>query len=163
MFISVKEAADLTGKSPTTIYRLCNKRINTLYVRKEDNKFLIDKEFLMATYPLVEDYTAVNEPEEETSDLTTANTSNNYEEHITTAEKYEPQVIIERVNENISGSTPSDLSGNETVEKGTTLEFENEVPQKYFSSLFSWETIIGFFVSLLFIAAFIYIISVFTK
>jgi DNA-binding IclR family transcriptional regulator len=55
MFISVKEAAELTGKSATTIYRLCNKRINTEYVRKEDNKFLIDKEFLMATYPVEEE------------------------------------------------------------------------------------------------------------
>jgi len=51
MFISVKEAMELTGMSSTTIYRLCNKRINTLYIRKEDNKFLIDKEFILATYP----------------------------------------------------------------------------------------------------------------
>ncbi len=51
MFISVKEAMELTGMSSTTIYRLCNKRINTLYVRKEDNKFLIDKEFILATFP----------------------------------------------------------------------------------------------------------------
>ena len=51
MFISVKEAMELTGMSSTSIYRLCNKRINTLYVRKEDNKFLIDKEFILAAYP----------------------------------------------------------------------------------------------------------------
>ena len=51
MLLSVKEAAELTGKSATTIYRLCNKRINTEYVKKEDNKFLISKDFLLAKYP----------------------------------------------------------------------------------------------------------------
>jgi hypothetical protein len=51
MFISVKEAMELTGMSSTSIYRLCNKRINTLYIRKEDNKFLIDKDFILAAYP----------------------------------------------------------------------------------------------------------------
>jgi len=51
MFLTVKEASDLTGKSATTIYRLCNKRRNSLYIKKEDNKFFIDKEFLLATYP----------------------------------------------------------------------------------------------------------------
>ena len=54
MFLTVKEASDLTGKSATTIYRLCNKRRNSVYIRKEDNKFLIDKEFLLASYPLLE-------------------------------------------------------------------------------------------------------------
>jgi hypothetical protein len=54
MFLTVKEASDLTGKSATTIYRLCNKRRNSMYIRKEDNKFLIDKEFLLASYPPIE-------------------------------------------------------------------------------------------------------------
>jgi hypothetical protein len=54
MYLTVKEASDLTGKSATTIYRLCNKRRNSLYIKKEDNKFFIDKEFLLATYPLEE-------------------------------------------------------------------------------------------------------------
>jgi hypothetical protein len=51
MYLTVKEASDLTGKSATTIYRLCNKRKNSLYIKKEDNKFFVDKEFLLATYP----------------------------------------------------------------------------------------------------------------
>lgn len=51
MFLTVKEASDLTGKSATTIYRLCNKRRNSTFIKKEDNKFFIDKEFLLATYP----------------------------------------------------------------------------------------------------------------
>jgi hypothetical protein len=51
MFLTVKEASDLTGKSATTIYRLCNKRRNSSFIKKEDNKFFIDKEFLLATYP----------------------------------------------------------------------------------------------------------------
>ena len=51
MFLTVKEAAELSGKSPTTIYRLCNKRRNSTFIRKEDNKFLIDRDFLLATYP----------------------------------------------------------------------------------------------------------------
>lgn len=59
MYITVKEASELTGKSPTTIYRLCNKRRNSLHVKKEDNKFLINKDFLLATYP--PDENSVNE------------------------------------------------------------------------------------------------------
>lgn len=161
MFISVKEAADLTGKSSTTIYRLCNKRINTLYVRKEDNKFLIDKEFLLATYPPVEDYTAIKETEEKTS--ATANQNSNTDEQVKTIELNKPPVVIERVSENINGSTPSDLTNSETIEKGTTLEFENEMPKKFMSNLFSWETIIGLSASLILIAVFIYLITVFTK
>jgi len=58
MYLTVKEASDLTGKSATTIYRLCNKRRNSLYIKKEDNKFFINKDFLLATYPSVEKRTS---------------------------------------------------------------------------------------------------------
>jgi hypothetical protein len=58
MFLTVKEASDLTGKSATTIYRLCNKRRNSLYIKKEDNKFFINKDFLLATYPSEEKRTS---------------------------------------------------------------------------------------------------------
>lgn len=51
MFVSVKEAVDITGMSQTTIYRLCKKRSHTKFVKKEDNKYFIDREYLLATYP----------------------------------------------------------------------------------------------------------------
>ncbi|MEN8121018.1 MAG: hypothetical protein ABFS35_11750 [Bacteroidota bacterium] len=76
MFVSVIEAVELTGMSQTTIYRLCKKRSHTEYVKKEDNKYYIDKEYLLNTYPeRVEDdleiqdhqfgRTALNTPEDE--------------------------------------------------------------------------------------------------
>ena len=51
MFLSVKEAVELTGMSQTTIYRLCKKRSHTKFVQKRDNKFFIEKEYLLAAYP----------------------------------------------------------------------------------------------------------------
>jgi len=55
MFVSVKEAVDLTGMSQTTIYRLCKKRSHTKFVKKRDNKYFIEKEYLLATYPELEE------------------------------------------------------------------------------------------------------------
>ncbi|OQX99779.1 MAG: hypothetical protein B6I20_09645 [Bacteroidetes bacterium 4572_117] len=52
MFVTVKEAVELTGKSQTTISRLCSKRKGTRFIKKEGIKYYIDKEYLLATYPL---------------------------------------------------------------------------------------------------------------
>jgi hypothetical protein len=51
MYLTVKEAIDASNKSQTTIHRLCQKYENTKFVKKEGNKYLIDKEFLMEKYP----------------------------------------------------------------------------------------------------------------
>ncbi len=51
MFLTVQEAIDLSGKSQTTIHRLCQKHEGSKFIRKERNKYLIDKEFLTEKYP----------------------------------------------------------------------------------------------------------------
>ncbi len=55
MFLTVKEAIDMSGMSQTTIHRLCQKYEGTKYVQKENNKYLVDKEFLMDKYPIEND------------------------------------------------------------------------------------------------------------
>lgn len=52
MYLTVKEAIDASNKSQTTIHRLCQKYENTKYVKKEGNKYLIDKDFLFEKYPI---------------------------------------------------------------------------------------------------------------
>ena len=51
MFLTVKEAVDISGKSQTTIHRLCQKYEKTKNIRKENNKYLVDKDFLQDKYP----------------------------------------------------------------------------------------------------------------
>lgn len=51
MFLTVQEAIDISGKSQTTIHRLCQKHDGTKFIRKERNKYLIDKDFLLEKYP----------------------------------------------------------------------------------------------------------------
>ncbi len=51
MFLTVQEAIDLSGKSQTTIHRLCQKHEGSKFIRKERNKYLIDKDFLLEKYP----------------------------------------------------------------------------------------------------------------
>ena len=51
MFLNVKEAIDYSGKSQTTIHRLCQKYESTKFIEKENNRYLIDKNFLEEKYP----------------------------------------------------------------------------------------------------------------
>jgi len=51
MYLTVKEAIDISGKSQTTIHRLCQKNEDSKYIKKEGNKYLIDKSFLLEKYP----------------------------------------------------------------------------------------------------------------
>ncbi len=51
MFLTVKEAILASGKSQTTIHRLCQKNEATKFIKKENNKFLIDHVFLTKQYP----------------------------------------------------------------------------------------------------------------
>lgn len=55
MYLTVKEAIDLSGKSQTTIHRLCQKYDDSKHIKKEGNKYLIDKDFLMQQYPQEEE------------------------------------------------------------------------------------------------------------
>lgn len=55
MYLTVKEAIDLSGKSQTTIHRLCQKFDDSKFIKKEGNKYLIDKDFLMQKYPTEND------------------------------------------------------------------------------------------------------------
>jgi hypothetical protein len=55
MYLTVKEAIDLSGKSQTTIHRLCQKFDDSKFIKKEGNKYLIDKDFLMQKYPTEDD------------------------------------------------------------------------------------------------------------
>lgn len=64
MYLTVKEAIDFSGKSQTTIHRLCQKFEDTKYVKKENNKYLVDKDFLMEKYPVENDLTITTANEE---------------------------------------------------------------------------------------------------
>ncbi len=157
MFISVKEAADLTGKSATTIYRLCNKRINTEFVRKEDNKFLIDKEYLMATYPIEEEEETMIDIEEQPemrfeNVVETENVEVSAEEKPVFLEKSEP-----------FSNNSNELKTESELKTGSTVEFEEKTEKSYFSQLSSNEVIIGLLVSLGLVAIFIYLLFILSK
>lgn len=49
-YISVADAVAKTGRGSTTIHRLCRKHENTRFVKREENRFLIDEEFLRKHY-----------------------------------------------------------------------------------------------------------------
>lgn len=157
MFISVKEAAELTGKSTTTIYRLCNKRINTEYVKKEDNKFLIDIDFLKATYPEEEDSNndEIIEVDEEVYETRSTNV---LEEDETLSDD---EMNAENTETSETDSKKSTIENNEeesVVESDSVLEFDTETNNEKTSSI-PWEKIIGVSASLLLIALFIFILS----
>jgi hypothetical protein len=144
MFISVKEAVELTGMSQTTIYRLCKKRSHTKFVQKRDNKFFIEKEYLLAAYPAqnevnVEDTnteytrTALNTPDDELIEFTDDESTEFSEKVISDiADK-----ITERFNQ----------AGNELIE-------EQNVPDQT-KKIIPWEMVIGVSVGLLLITGFI--------
>ncbi len=155
MFISVKEAAELTGKSATTIYRLCNKRINTEYIRKEDNKFFIDKEYLLATYP-PEEEERISEFDDEQAEMRFENVLEENQPESNDDYKEQPVVLeIENAKEE-----PTEM---QIAEYGNTIEFEEEKTQNHFEQLFSKETIIGLTISILTLAFFVYLVYNFSK
>ena len=148
MFISVKEAVELTGMSQTTIYRLCKKRSHTKFVQKRDNKFFIEKEYLLAAYPAqneanIEDTnpeytrTALNTPDDELIEFTD-DESTEFSERVIgdIADK-----ITERFNQ----------AGNEVI------DFQSEEASQTKNTI-PWETVIGVSVGLLLITGFILIL-----
>jgi hypothetical protein len=175
MFISVKEAMELSGMSSTSIYRLCNKRINTLYVRKVDNKFIIDKDFLLATYPPdIINNTETAEPDYEPTPMNKEIQT----ESKKIQEKTEANQILEPEDDGVeidfvSNSPNIHETGDiielivepEIVEKtNSNQEHDAIIAEMIVSnesksvSNFGWKSIIGIFVSLLFVSAFIYLI-----
>ncbi len=70
MYLTVREAIDVSDKSQTTIHRLCQKYEETKYIKKENNKYLIDKDFLLDKYPK-------GTKEADTSDLINPSTGEN--------------------------------------------------------------------------------------
>jgi len=136
MFISVKEAIELTGKSQTTIYRLCKKRIRTDYIKVEGSQYLIDKDFLLETYP--------PPPEEEEKLLTIE------DDNIDTKEP-ETEDKAKQLAKQIAKS----------AEEFENAEIENN--GSVFEKLSYWETIIGLSVSTLLIVGFILMLYFNTK
>jgi len=52
MFLTVQEAIDLCGRSQTTVHRLCQKYDGSKFIKKENNKYFVDSEFLLEKYPV---------------------------------------------------------------------------------------------------------------
>lgn len=156
MFISVKEAAELTGKSTTTIYRLCNKRINTEFVKKEDNKFFIDVDFLKATYPDEESNNdEIIEVEEAAYETRSTNVLDENETLADNTTNEEKSVVLETESKK---TTTLENEEESVVETGAVLEFDTETTSEKTSSI-QWEKIIGVSASLILIALFIFILS----
>jgi len=181
MFISVKEAMELTGMSSTSIYRLCNKRINTLYIRKEDNKFLIDKDFILATYPPdivkateesdVETNPIIREPEFEVVQTNNSQSDIQFimDDDISDVDEIslssdsssnDDEILLislsqkSQIETNVIGNKNVDIEqiAVATVEEKTQNEIS--VPIKYFN----WETVIGIAVSLVIAGTLIFLI-----
>jgi hypothetical protein len=154
MFLSVKEAAELTGKSATTIYRLCNKRINTEYVRKEDNKFLISREFLLAKYPTEE----AEEPEEiinSTEEGPEMRFENVIDANSKTSADEKP-VSLEKTE--TTENNESNKNAEDELESGSVIEFEEKAEKPYYQQFLTKEVLIGLAASLGAISIFIYLL-----
>ena len=154
MFVSVKEAVELTGKSQTTIYRLCKKRSHTRYVKKKDNKYFIDKEYLLATYPAINE----NDMENNKIEKTTHSQQNDLIEFtINDTNKETDEELGEKMIDDISGKITERFKKAENE----VLELQNQEQTK--SVTLSWETIIGVSAGLLIIAGFIFMLYYTTK
>ncbi len=145
MFVSVKEAVELTGKSQTTIYRLCKKRSHTRYVKKKDNKYFIDKAYLLATYPAINENIMENTENKEPI-INPENTQDDLIE-FTVENKATDEEIGEKIIDDISVKITERF--NQTEEQLFDVENSNN------TSTLSWETIIGVSIGLLLITGFI--------
>ncbi len=145
MFVSVKEAVELTGKSQTTIYRLCKKRSHTRYVKKKDNKYFIDKAYLLATYPAINENIMENTENKE-SLINPENPKDDLIE-FTVENKATDEEIGEKIIDDISVKITERF--NQAEEQLFEVENSNN------TSTLSWETIIGVSVGLLLITGFV--------
>jgi len=150
MFISVKEAVELTGKSQTTIYRLCKKRIRTEYIKVKDSQYLIEKDFLLETYPLEEEKDNLIDIEE-VSDVKNSNTDNNIDTKTNDNEQTNVNLLADEISERV------EKNYEQNIEKISLKD------NFYFEKLSYWETIIGLSVSTLLIVGFISMLYFSTK
>ena len=152
MFVSVKEAVDLTGMSQTTIYRLCKKRSHTKYVRKKDNKYFIEKDYLLATYP-----------------ETIENDSDNLEDEIERTALSTPSDDIIEFNDTPSAELSDKIIDDISVKitqrfnEANNLVIENTKGISSQNSKINWETVIGVSIGLLLIIGFILVLYWGTK
>lgn len=152
MFVSVKEAVDLTGMSQTTIYRLCKKRSHTKYVRKKDNKYFIEKDYLLATYPETIESDLDNlEDEIERTALSTPS-DDIIEFHETPSSELSDKII-----DDIS------VKITQRFNEANDLATENTKDISLDSSKINWETVIGVSVGLILIIGFILVLYWGTK
>jgi hypothetical protein len=138
MYLTVKEASDLTGKSATTIYRLCNKRRNSLYIKKEDNKFFINKDFLLATYPSEEKRTSdiIENGSKETGEPVFLEIEPKIKEEITSTDipensgtlKIETIPVTEITHETVENKDDIKINNEIIVPKVDKIALETQVP-----------------------------------
>ncbi len=156
-FLSVKDAILLVNKSHTTLYRLCQKFNDTPYIKKEDGKFLINKDFLLAKYPIIE---SKDEPFElsDTEGITVDDSETNYEEVLQQEleTKDETDTNYEKVlQQEMTEAQTNEKATNETSEE--TVEEEIEEPEILPSADESiLETVIGVGLGTVLIVAFIW-------
>ena len=152
-FLSVKDAILLVNKSHTTLYRLCQKFNDTPYIKKEDGKFLINKDFLLAKYPVVE---LKDEPFElsDTEGITVDDSETNYEEVL--QQEMEVKDETDTNYEKVLQQEMTETQTNEETAK-ETIEEEIEEPETLPSVNESiWETVIGVGLGSVLIVAFIW-------
>jgi len=157
MFISVKEAVEQTGKSQTTIYRLCKKRIRTEYVKVEGSQYLIDKDYLLETYPPEKDEDDLINIEDEIID------DNEYAGANNTTKK-DGVLVVDENNEQVK--IIADSITERIVKNATDNSEDLPLADKNnfnFEKLSYWETIIGLSVSVLLIIGFILMLYFNTK
>ena len=145
MFISVKEAVELTGKSQTTIYRLCKKRIRTDFVKVENSQYFIDKDYLLETYPPGnEEDELIDIEEEENSPINEDTSINNKPEFEIEDKTQDVDILANQISERIE------------KEENNSIQEEKAINDNFnFDKLSYWESIIGLSVSGLLIIGFI--------
>jgi len=146
MFVSIKEAVGLTGKSQTTISRLCSKKKHTKYVKKENNKYFINKEYLLATYP------EKQEKEEDHNALYKRNVANTPPKGEIFGFEDEPTEFGGKIIDDISVKITKRY--NEANNQDDTVVNATVIP---------WESIIGVSVGVLLIVGFILVLYLGTK
>ncbi len=147
MFVSVKEAVDLTGMSQTTIYRLCKKRSHTKFVKRKDNKYFIEKEYLLATYP-------------ETGDDNSEITNNEFERTALNTPQDELIEFSDDYSSELSEKIIDDISVKITrrFKQANKLKMNNDDYLPSQKGAIPWESIIGVSIGILLIVGFILVL-----
>lgn len=144
MFVSVREAVELTGMSQTTIYRLCKKRSHTKFVKKEDNKYFIDKEYLLATYQ----ETVVDNPEIP-DNLFSRTALNTPEDELIGFSEDQSSALGEKIISDISDKITKRFN------QAKRLNLDDQDKENLQNIVIPWESIIGVTMGILLIAGFI--------